>query len=579
MHRVLGINDQHNAAACLLVDGRIVAAVQEERFTRIKNHFCFPERSIAWVLESTGTRPEDLDGVAIASQHIIGAFTGADLIRSHARAHHPVTQLRRVARKTPLHGVRRRQRRDERLGSVAAAGLPVARTTFVEHHTAHAAAAYHGSPWKEGSVLVMTCDGQGDGLSASVRLGADGRLAPPIATVSSADSLGSVYATVTAMLGMVPLEHEYKLMGMAPYAPASGADRAYRELAGMFEFRDPDGLSWERAHRVPHLEYAYPWFRRRFEWHRFDGIAAGVQRFTEDHLTTWVRNAVAATGVRRVALSGGVFMNVKANQAIYELSEVEELFIYPSCGDETNAMGAAYHVHAGAPGNQRPAIEAVGDVYWGPDLTDAEVEAVLPDARAAGLEVTHHDDIETVVAELLADGEVVARAKGPMEFGARALGNRSILADPTRKDVVRLINDMIKSRDFWMPFAPAILAEESDDYVDNPRRMVAPYMIVTFDTKRPDDMPAAIQPYDRTARPQVVYEDHNPELHRLISRFCERTGRAAVLNTSFNLHGSPIVGSAADAVDVLLRSGLEHLALGNHLISKPPGTDPVLTDG
>jgi carbamoyltransferase len=170
---------------------------------------------------------------------------------------------------------------------------------------------------------------------------------------------------------------------------------------------------------------------------------------------------------------------------------------------------------------------------------------------------------------MLATGEVVARAKGRMEFGARALGNRSILADPTRKDVVRIINDMIKSRDFWMPFAPAILAEDSDDYIHNPRGMRAPYMIMTFDTKRPDDFPAAIQPYDRTARPQIVYREHNPELHRLISRFRDKTGRAVVLNTSFNLHGYPIVASAADALAVLDKSGLEHLAVGDYLISKP----------
>jgi carbamoyltransferase len=566
--KILGINDQHNASACLLVDGRIVAAVQEERFTRVKNHYCFPERSIAWILQSTGTRPDELDQVAIASEHIIGAFTGADLIRSHARAHHPATQLRRVARRTPLHDVRRRQRRTERLGSVAAAGLPAGRATFVEHHTAHAAAAYHGSPWKQEPVLVMTCDGQGDGSSASVRIGREGRLEEPLATVPTADSLGIVYATVTTLLGMVPLEHEYKLMGMAPYAPAAGAERSYREFAGMFEFTEPGGMAWRRARGVPDLEYAYPWLRRHLERHRFDWVAAGVQRFTEEHLTRWVRNAIAATGVRKVALAGGVFMNVKANQAIYELDEVEELFIYPSCGDETNAMGAAYHAHASATGPAGAPIAAVQDVYWGPDVTDADVERLLPDLRAAGLAVARHDDIETVVADLLADGEVVARAKGRMEFGARALGNRSILADPTRRDVVRIINDMIKSRDFWMPFAPAILAEESDDYIQNPRAMPAPYMIMTFGTRRSDDFPAAIQPYDRTARPQVVERDHNPDLHRLITRFCERTGRAVVLNTSFNLHGYPIVGSAADAVAVLSGSGLEHLAVGNHLVSK-----------
>jgi carbamoyltransferase len=564
---ILGINDQHNASACLLVDGRIVAAVQEERFTRVKNHFCFPERSIDWVLESTGTRPDELDAVGVASEHIIGAFTGADLIRSYAQAHHPVTQLRRAARATPLHAVRRKQRRAERLEQVGAAGLPIDRTRFVEHHTAHAAAAYHGSPWKQEPVLVLTCDGQGDGLSASVRIGEAGRLAPPLATVDTADSLGSVYATITALVGMVPLEHEYKLMGMAPYAPESGAERSYRQLAGMFEFTRPGGMSWRRAKGVPSLEYAYPWFRRRLERHRFDWIAAGVQRFTEEHLAAWIGNAIAATGVRKVALAGGVFMNVKANQRIYELEQVDELFIYPSCGDETNAMGSAYHLHATCGTRQAP-IEAVRDVYWGPTITDAEVEPLLSGIRAAGLSVEHHQDIEVRVADLLAAGEIVARAKGPMEFGARALGNRSILADPTRKDVVRIINDMIKSRDFWMPFAPAVLAEESDRYIDNPRGMPAPYMIMTFDAKRPDDFPAAIQPYDRTARPQVVSREHNPDLHRLISCFHAATGRAVVLNTSFNLHGYPIVASAADAVAVLTGSGLQHLALANHLISK-----------
>jgi carbamoyltransferase len=565
--KILGINDQHNASACLLVDGRIVAAVQEERFTRVKNHFCFPTRSIDWVLGSTGIRTEELDAVGVASEHIIGAFTGADLIRSYAAAHHPVTQLRRAARRTPLHAVRRRQRRDERLEQVAAAGLPTDRTRFVEHHTAHAAAAYHGSPWKQEPVLVMTCDGQGDGLSASVRIGEAGRLAPPLATVDTAASLGSVYATVTALVGMVPLEHEYKLMGMAPYAPEAGAELSYQQFEGIFEFTGPGGLSWRRAKGVPSLEYAYPWFRRRLERHRFDWIAAGVQRFTEEHLAAWIGNAIAATGVRKVALAGGVFMNVKANQRIYQLEQVDELFIYPSCGDETNAMGSAYHLHATSR-SQQPPIEAVRDVYWGPAVTDADVEPMLSEVRAAGLNVEHHQDIEARVADLLVAGEIVARAKGPMEFGARALGNRSILADPTRKDVVRIINDMIKSRDFWMPFAPAILAEESDRYIDNPRGMAAPYMIMTFDARRADDFPAAIQPYDRTARPQVVFAEHNPDLHRIISCFHAATGRAVVLNTSFNLHGYPIVASAADAVAVLTRSGLEHLAVGNYLISK-----------
>jgi carbamoyltransferase len=568
--RILGINDQHNASACVLEDGVVIAAVQEERFSRVKNHFCFPQRSIEWLLRSTETRPEELDAVAVASEYIIGSFTGPDLIRSYAATYRPSSQLRRVARRTPLHAIRRRQRREERLAAVTEARLPIERTTFVDHHTAHAAAAYHGAPWKDEPVLVITCDGQGDGLSASVRIGERGHLSPELATVKAADSLGSVYATVTALMGMVPLEHEYKLMGMAPYAPEAGAERSYAEFKGLLRFSEPDGLSWTRARGVPSMEYAYPYFRRHLERHRFDWVAAGMQRFTEEHLAQWIRNAIGATGVRKVALGGGVFMNVKANQRIYELDEVEDLFVFPSCGDETNSIGAAFEVHTGLPGASTP--PAVSDLYWGPEITDTEVEALLPEVVERGLHVQQHEDIEAAVVDRLVAGEVVARAKGRMEFGARALGNRSILADPTRKDVVRIINDMIKSRDFWMPFAPAILAEESDDYIHNPRGMPAPYMIMTFDTRRPDDFPAAIQPYDRTARPQLVYREHNPDLHRLISLFRDKTGRAVVLNTSFNLHGYPIVSSAADALSVLENSGLQHLAVDSYLISKsPPG--------
>ncbi len=259
-------------------------------------------------------------------------------------------------------------------------------------------------------------------------------------------------------------------------------------------------------------------------------------------------------------------MNVKANQRIYELDEVEELFVFPSCGDESNSMGAAFHWQSERSG---PAVAPISDLYWGPEITDDEVALELARLRRDGYHIRHCDEIERDVAELLADGAVVARAKGRMEFGSRSLGNRSILADPTRDGVVREINDMIKSRDFWMPFAPSILAEAAADYIVNPKGMAAPYMIITFDTTdRVHELSGAVQPYDRTSRPQIVTAEHNPDYHRLISHFAVKTGRAAVLNTSFNLHGSPIASSARDAVEVLERSGLQHLALADYLVSK-----------
>lgn len=265
-------------------------------------------------------------------------------------------------------------------------------------------------------------------------------------------------------------------------------------------------------------------------------------------------------------------MNVVANLRILELPEVEELFVYPSCGDETNAMGAALQLYAEdrRGRGERVAVPALGPVYWGPRPDEAPLGPLLRRLKEEGFQVEEPADLEVRVADLLAEGEVVARAVGPMEFGARALGNRSILADPTKRDVVRLINDMVKKRDFWMPFAPAMLAERSDEYVRNPKSVDSPYMIMALHTTSRDaDLEAAVQPYDRTARPQFVHRAHNPEFHRLLSRFAERTGRGVLLNTSFNLHGAPIVSSAEDAVEVLRNSGLHWLALPGALIRKP----------
>jgi carbamoyltransferase len=256
-----------------------------------------------------------------------------------------------------------------------------------------------------------------------------------------------------------------------------------------------------------------------------------------------------------------------------ELPEVEELFVFPSCGDETNAIGAAYHLQAQAnlEAQQMPGIAPLTAVYWGQDITDSEVEAALKDFQfSCPIQVEVPQDIEATVARVLAKGEIVARAKGRMEFGARSLGNRSILARADDRDVVHTINSMIKMRDFWMPFAPSILSERMDDYVIRVKPMVAPYMIIAFDTQpgAKDKCIAAIHPYDHTCRPQEVISTWNPDYYRLISSYQEITGEGIILNTSFNLHGYPIVCSPLDALRVFDNSGLTRLALGSVLITK-----------
>ena len=260
-------------------------------------------------------------------------------------------------------------------------------------------------------------------------------------------------------------------------------------------------------------------------------------------------------------------MNVKLNKAIGELPEVDDLYVFPSCGDETNALGAAWAFLSDL--GQANDIHPLESLYLGPEHVLEDYQKAAERAKELGWFISSPSDIEAAVADLLSQGEVVARAQGREEFGARALGNRSILADPTRPDVVRTVNNAIKCRDFWMPFAPSVMIEFADRYIHNPKGFAAPYMILAFDSRNTPEVKAACHPEDGTIRPQIVTKSQNPGFHRILDQFQQRTGRGTLLNTSFNIHGEPIVSSPADAIDVMQRSGLRYLALGPFLISKP----------
>jgi carbamoyltransferase len=266
-------------------------------------------------------------------------------------------------------------------------------------------------------------------------------------------------------------------------------------------------------------------------------------------------------------------MNVKANMLLAAEEWVQDLFVFPSCGDESNAVGAAYlgYRELCALRGLAPKSQPFGSPYLGPAVEPAEVEALIRERDlAARYRVTEHERVEARIGELLVRDGVVARCAGRMEFGARALGNRSILANPADRRVVDVINAMIKNRDFWMPFAPSVLQERQADYLVNPRGLRSPYMMLAFPTvpARRDEIAAAVHPRDFTARAHIVEAALNPEYHAVIREFERLTGVGAVLNTSFNLHGEPIVCSAADAVDTFERSGLPHLALDRWVISK-----------
>lgn len=560
----LGIHDGHNAAACLFADGTVLAAHQEERLSQQKNQGGFPAGAIASVLRIAGIGLDQVDRVAYAGRLLSALPPSSEAQRlSYKHNSRPGVVVRDVFKSTLVDRTRQAMINKRRLQRIQQSGFTGA-VEFVDHHTCHASAAYYGWGRWHDDILVLTLDGAGDRVCATVNVGRDGKLTR-IASVEESSSIGIVWAVVTAMSGMVALEHEYKLMGLAPYASREASERVAERLAQSFRFYD-GGLTWTLAGGAPAASRCYEYLRQLLEFERLDAVAGGLQLFTERFVSSWVRSCIRATGIKNVALGGGVFMNVKVNKVVMELKEVERLFVFPSCGDETNPIGACYHVAAECGEPVRP----LRDLYRGPEFSAAEINAAVRDHRfSVPVTVSESPRIEDEVAALLARGEIVGRFSGREEFGARSLGNRALLAPPRAASAVQQLNEMIKQRDFWMPFALSIADDRAGDYLRNAKGVPAPYMIMCFDTSAAGrQLVAGIHPRDRTVRPQIVDTKSNPGFYRVIKAYERFTGTGALVNTSLNLHGEPLVSTPAQALRLLELSGLGHLALGNLLISK-----------
>lgn len=568
---VLGIHDGHNATACLLKDGVVAACASEERFSRIKNQAGYPAMSAAWCLEQEGISGADLDRVALAGFRVADLDNLACLSKTASRRERLLFRASRIERSLPpkwgaalyrsyVATVGHLQLR-ERISLISKSlGVAGQKIDVVEHHSAHAYAAYFGSPYR-GGTLVLTLDGEGDGLCGSVSIAQDGVLRR-IVSVPYYSSIGLIYLAATQFLGMKPNEHEYKVMGLAPYAHESDMQKVYDRMARLSRITGQNQFD-----SCINARYAYDWFRDNCVGYRFDWIAGAVQKLCEEVLLSWVDNLAQEYGIKALALGGGVFMNVKANMMISQLPCVEQIFFMPSCGDESLAMGAAFFSYATKCGDAND-IVPLSSLYLGPEYkADSSTLDELLDGKAT---LEHSSNIEDTIAGLLVQGNIVARCSGRMEWGARALGNRSILARADNVEVVDTLNTMIKQRDFWMPFAPTLLSEREEDYLSNPKRIPAPYMIIAFQStgSAQKDLRAAMHPADKTLRPQILLEPHNPAYYRILKQVEERTGLGGILNTSFNLHGEPIVCTPADAVSTFLRSGLRYLAIDDFLIKK-----------
>jgi carbamoyltransferase len=590
---ILGIHDGHNSSAALLVDGKLVAALAEERLSRNKHQYGFPDQAIKAVLDVAGLTMADVDHVAMATVTLPPAyyytsrnskFSIADYWKEQREYWYPKLYEGKdpqymevfadyVDRESfPYDESLIADEKDHRgmwqarlKHLTETLGISADKVHAHDHHEAHAYYGYMASPYRQGqSVLVYTMDGGGDGLNGTVSIGRPGH---PLEVISKSANcnIGRIYRYATLLLGMRPADHEYKLMGLAAYNRGEFGEEAYQAFA---ETLQVDGLGFK--YNVPVKDHFFH-FKERLEGQRFDAIAYGVQRRTEELLTEWVGNGVRQTGIGNVIMSGGVAQNIKANKLIWEMDGIDQLFIPPGPGDESISIGAAY-AEAVRLGTAVDSIVSIGNAYFGPSFTEADVESAIESEITAADGWTVRKVTPDDVAKVLADGDVIARfGIEKAEFGARALGNRSIIADPRRPDVIHHINKLVKMRDFWMPFAPSILAEREADYMINPKGIDGRFMAVGFDSTplAREHMSAGLHPFDRSARPQIVRKEDNPGYHAIIKAFEAQTGVGAVLNTSFNIHGEPIVGTPEQAIDTFRRCGLHHLLIGPYLVSKP----------
>ena len=599
--QILGISAfYHDSAAALVRDGDIVAAAQEERFTRKKHDSRFPAHAVEFCLAQAGARLADLDYVVFYDKPFLKferlletyvAFAPVGL-RSFQMAI-PLWVREKLFQKSLLH--------DElkRLGEFDWMN----RLLFAEHHQSHAASAFYPSPFEE--ALVLTMDGVGEWATTSVGLGRGNHL-EIIKEIHFPHSLGLLYSAFTYYTGFKVNSGEYKLMGLAPYGTPRYAQKILDHIIDL----KPDGsfhLNLDYFNYCTGLTMTNSKFDALFEGpprkpdqlltqHHMD-LAASVQEVLEEVILRMTRSLKSETGAKNLCLAGGVALNCVANGKILRDGCFERIWIQPASGDAGGALGAAlaaYHLFQNQPRQICGCGDRMHGSYLGPDFSQTDIEQRL-DKLGARYTVHDESDLLEKCVDALVDEKALGWFQGRMEFGPRALGARSILADPCSPRMQSILNLKVKFRESFRPFAPSVLREhlaewfelDSDspymllvaDVVESRRKLMTPDQQKLFGIEKLNvprsDIPAVTH-VDYSARIQTVHRETNPRYHALIERFNQRTGCPVIVNTSFNVRGEPIVGTPEDAFRCFMGTGIEVLAVGNCLLRKED-QDPKLT--
>ena len=554
------ISQGHDAAAALLVNGVPVAAAAEERFNREKHSGKFPAHAIASCLKQAGLGLEEVDQIAHCFDYAPyrpAYMLDPETARSYEAVYSREALLELAGRYLP--------------------GVAAGRIHGVNHHLAHAASAYYTSGWEE--CLVVVADGMGEIHGISVYRGSERKL-EPLASMPALDSIGILYSLVTLHLGFDFNADEYKIMGLAPYGDPSRFRAAFAELVHLL----PGGVIGIPALRLNRLrEQRESYAGTRSLLHRelaparrpeeeitqvHRDIAAALQECLDNVMLHICGGFGASTGLRKLALAGGVALNCTANGRLLRSGLFDSIYVQPAAGDDGAALGAALY-RAALSGEVRNVRMPVP--FLGPEHPVHRIEQALGQFGSA-VSARHFGTLEdacSAAALQISQGRVIAWYRGRMEFGPRALGHRSILADPSRPEMRDRINAMVKMREAFRPFAPAVTLEQVDRWFEVPPRTELPYMITTVDVREPyrSQLPA-ITHVNGSARVQTVSRSGNPEFHALLRAVGETTGREMVLNTSFNVKGQPIVNTPEEAIETFLRTDIEYLFLENVLIAR-----------
>lgn len=563
---ILGIYDSpFDSGATLLKDGKILGAIHEERLCRIKHVGGFPKGAIKEVLNITNINSNEIDAIAVGcinQNFIVQLIQGYSKIKTN---YNPlkskfdkyflyIFELYEKFIKKPIIGKINALSSDSYLYHMLNKLNIKKKFIRFDHHLCHAASAFYSSGFKK--CLIITADARGNGISTSINI-ANKNGIQRIAISPESASMGHFYGGITELLNFGYGDGEGKTEALAAFGKYS---KAYNKLKGYIEVKklklEGKMNPYQRIISIP--------FLKLLKNHKKENIAFAAQKILEETYITLIKNAIEETGIVNIALAGGVFLNVKLNQRIMELPEVKQIFIHPAAGDSGISTGAAFLLYSKKYGLNPKQWR---HVFLGNSFSNDRVEKALINTD---LEYDYIADIDTYVGEeLLPKNYLVGWFKNRMEYGPRALGARSVLIDPRNPKSPSIIRSSIKKRPMFQPFCPSLLKEEESKYIDNPKNVNAPFMIITFNAKQRmiDEAPAVVF-IDSSVRIQSVEKEYNKDFYNVIKAFNKETGVPIVLNTSFNMSGDPIVCTPEDAIKTFIKSKLDFLAIENYLVKK-----------